>query len=404
MSLLSVYHPLWDQTRKAEDPSRCFEDDSLLLSTDFECGNGHKLRRIDDDFYELTIEAEPGHHMYSGKGYYFCFGVMNKSNAQRMVRIRIRPLWEPIWAQLSKHVVLKHRNEWSQLDPSHIHPAGEPAEAIEVELPLPGAVQGNELDNTLFVSNFHWWPYTEMVDYLGKLRPVGGLRVVEIGRSRQGRPLYAVEFGPDDAPCWVHAQTPQPSEMGSLACRALIDYLCSDEPQAVEARSRFKLCFIPMTNPDGTVHGYAVSNTQGRFPFFEAGGAATGEADVSPESVAVWQYLRHRRPSLFWEWHSNNWSRRPGHMLLRYRHDLLEDANRRRLWDDIEEGLLSLADTHHGNWTSRTEGAYQASMGFQTVTRLGAIACMIKQHDKFPLAASSRHAVACLQTALARWR
>ena len=89
--------------------------------------------------------------------------------------------------------------------------------------------------------------------------------VIEIGRE-----------GPE-APCMVHTQTPQPSEMGSLACRALIDFLTSDAPEAAAIRARFRVCLIPMTNPDGTVHGYGVSDGQGRFSFFEGHLAATGD-------------------------------------------------------------------------------------------------------------------------------
>jgi hypothetical protein len=90
-------------------------------------------------------------------------------------------------------------------------------------------------------------------------------------------------------------------------------------------------------------------------------------------------------------------------MLLRYRHELLPDAAQRRLWDDLEARLLALPDTHHGNWTSATEGLYQHSLGYQAVTRLGAISCMIKQHDKFPIERSRDHARAGLQAAAAAY-
>jgi hypothetical protein len=237
-----------------------------------------------------------------------------------------------------------------------------------------------------------------MVQYLRTLTDV---QVHEIGRSFGNRPIYAVEIGSDDndAPCMIHTQTPQPSEMGSLACRAMIDFLCSDAPDAAAIREFFRVCFIPMTNPDGTVLGYAVSDAQGRFPYFEGNLAAEGAPNATPETVVVWQYLKDHQPWLFWEWHSNNWSRRPGHMLLRYKHEILKDDFLRKIWDELEKRLLELPNTHHGNWTSHTEGLYQNSMGFQTLTRLGTISCMIKQHDKYLLEQSRVHAVECLKTA-----
>jgi murein tripeptide amidase MpaA len=225
--------------------------------------------------------------------------------------------------------------------------------------------------------------------------------VREIGRSYQGRPLFAVEIGREeaDAPTLVQTQTPQPSEMGSLTCKALIDYLCSDAPAAADLRRRFRFGFVPMTNPDGTVLGYVVSDAQGRFAFLEGHRAAAGDPQATPETVAVWRYLNEMQPWLFWEWHSNNWSRRSGHMLIRYRHELIQDEAKRRLWARIEDRLLTLPDTVHENWTSHTEGPYQRSMGFQAVTRLGIISTMIKHHDRFPLEVSQRHAIDCLKIA-----
>ena len=429
MSELSHYNPAWDQARARDGGAgRVLEDDSVLLATDFEGGNGAELRRIGPDHYAMRLETEPGEHAYSGNGYYLCFGVRNRRGAARTIRVRVqaptKPEWR--WAAQMRHMVLRRGGEWSQLDPEAIVPVEGAGDTVDIEVPLAGI---GETDGVVFVSNYHWWPYSEAVEWPRGL-PAERARVSEVGRSFQGRAIYAVEIGgagkphsgdggaasvrrtraedgPEDAgdaPCMVHTQTTQPSEMGSLACRGMVDHLCSDDPDAAEIRRRFRTCFIPMTNPDGTVLGYGVSDGQGRFPTFEGHLAAAGDANATPETATVWRYLAERRPWLFWEWHSNHWSRRPGHMLLRYRHELLEDERRRRVWDELEERLLTLPDTHHGNWTSQTEGVYQTTMGFQAVTRLGAISCMVKQHDKFPLAQSRDHAIECLRHAAAAWR
>jgi hypothetical protein len=105
--------------------------------------------------------------------------------------------------------------------------------------------------------------------------------------------------------------------------------------------------------------------------------------------------LTKERPWWFIEWHGNNWARRPGHALLRYRPHLLDEPSRRALWESIDDQLLALPDTHHGNWTDHDEGMYQISIGFQAVTRLGCIAHMIKHHDRFPLEDIRNHAIAC---------
>lgn len=397
MEGLSQYNACWEPARVGV-PGRVWHDDRLVLATDFEGGNGTDLRALAADHYAVRLEPEPGQHPFSGKAYYFCFGVRNLSAESRIIRVRLEATsWECGFREQTRHVVLRRGGDWFHLKVDRIHPVdGE--DAVDVELTLPA---GTEQDPVLFVSNFHWWPFSEFREHLSVLKGGEGVRVRDIGRSFQQRPIYAVEVGRDDvgAPTIVNAQTPQPSEMGSLACRHILEFLRSDDPVGADICRRFRLCFLPMTNPDGTVLGYGVSDAQGHFPFFEADRAAAGDPSATPENLAVWQYLQRLRPLLFLEWHSNNWSRRPGHMLIRYAHDLVADVGLRRTWDVLEERLLALPDTHHGSWTSWEEGLYQSSMGFQVVTRLGGLATMIKQHDKFPLEQSKRHAAACLRIA-----
>ncbi len=399
---LADHDSRWETARVSQ--AHIYQDADVCLATDMEGGNGSHLRRLGDGHYAVTLELEPGNHRFSGRSYYFCLGIRNQSRNPRdiVVRVVARSPGREAFAQGTRHVVLRHKGDYSQLDPAAIRLVPGQGDSVDITLHLPSASDG-----PLFASNFHWWPYSEVADYVRHLEDDRLARVHVIGHSHEGRPLYAVEIGPEGAgvPCMVHAQTPQPSEMlGSLACRAMIDWLRGPDPQAVRIRQGVLTCFVPATNPDGSVYGYGVSDAQGRFPYFEADLAARDDPEATPETIALWRYLCSRQPHLFWEWHSNNWARRPGHMLLRYRHTLSANDAQRQRWDALEDTLLALPNTHHGNWTSHDEGLYQRSLGFQAVTRLGAMACMIKQHDKFPLSVSQRHAIDCLQAAAGIWR
>jgi hypothetical protein len=297
-------------------------------------------------------------------------------------------------------MITRRRGEWVQLDPAAIRPASDRPTLLDVDLQLEPAGEEQE---PLFVSNFHWWPYSERVRYMQSIQ---GVRLREIGRSFQHRPIYAVELGSEDpqAPCILQSQTAQPSEMmGSHAIRAMIDYLLSEVQEASRIREAFRLCFVPVTNPDGSVLGYGVSDAQGRFPHFEVNLAAEGDPSATPENLARWRYLTELRPWLFWDWHSNNWYRRPGHVLIRFRPELSPNASIAPLWEEIENRLLALADTHHETWISRRQGNRDTA-SYEAVTRLGLISCIIKQHERFPLAKSREHAIACLRAATSAYR
>ena len=393
MKGLADFDSRWDQTART-GRGDVFEDDRLLVATDFEGGNGENVRQIAEDHSSVDLEKEPGEHRFGGLGYYVCLGLRNKLPEGRTVRVRMNATSEGYWGEQSASMVVRHQGVWTEIPVPNIHRISELPDSLDIDIMLPPG--GTSDEATIFVSNYHWWPYTEMLDWLGT---VDDTPVRQIGTSFRGRPVYAVEFGDPANPVMVHTQTTQPSEMGSLACKAMIDYLRSADPGAAEIRSRFHVCFIPMTNPDGTVLGFGVSDSQGRFPCFEGKLAAEHSPDATPETRNVWSYLEEKRPWLFWEWHSNAWKRRPGHMLLRYRPECLADEGRRAIWLDIDGKLLALPDTHHGNWTSHDEGLYQVTLGFQSVVNLGAISCMVKQHDKFPIEDSRRHAIQCLHVA-----
>ena len=213
MSRLHTYDPGWEDVRGATNahPARVYEDNTLLIATDFEGGNGHAIERLSGDRFSVRMEPDPGDHRFKGVGYYACVGVRNKTGTARRVRLHLsaRIHRGETWLG-QEHMVLRQGGRWRHLDPSALGSAGD---ALELSLDVPA---GGAESNTLFVSNFHWWPFSERLRYLEQLmRRAGSLaRVKVIGRSHQGRPIHAVEIGRDDAgaPTILNAQTTQPSE------------------------------------------------------------------------------------------------------------------------------------------------------------------------------------------------
>jgi hypothetical protein len=188
--------------------------------------------------------------------------------------------------------------------------------------------------------------------------------------------------------------------MGHHACRAILDFLLSDDPIAAEVLARHCICLIPHTCPDGTVLGYAISNSLGGCPYFEGAKAIADAPDAPVEEAAVWRYLQRKRPSLFIQWHSNHWASRPGHMLLRYDRSLVQDDDIRRLWTLFDDRLDAIpGNQSEGARTSRTRG-YTTSIGLGVATQLDGIPIMIKLHDKFELEDSMEHAVRCFLAAV----
>jgi hypothetical protein len=179
VSQLVGYNPLWEAARARDGgEGRVFEDEAVLLATDFEGGNGTDLHRIGPDHYSIRLETEPGQHAYSGNGYYLCFGVHNRRGQGRTIHVRVqaptRPEWR--WAAQMRHMILRQGGEWRQLAPDAIQPVAGQGDTVDIAVPLPG--EGS--DGVVFVSNYHWWPYSEVVAWLRRL-PASRARVTEVG-------------------------------------------------------------------------------------------------------------------------------------------------------------------------------------------------------------------------------
>lgn len=389
----------WDQSRRAENiASRTLDLPDIWISSEFEGGNGMDMGRLGPDHYFVQCEPDPGEHRFSGKSYYFCFAIRNPYPTQRRIAVRVAANGWNYFGGQTQHYIVRRRNEYQVVGPAACRPvrADNETDMLDLDILLPPGTDGEPI----VVSNFHWNRYTELRQWMATL-PKAAERV-ERGKSADGKlPITAIEIGNKSKPAILVAQTSQPSELGCTpVIQAMVEHVLQDTAHGKALRDNFRFCFLPMTNPDGQVRGLTVSTPGGRFPVFEGDKAVRGDADTVHEAKLLWSYLQQVRPVIYWEWHTNNWSRRPGNMVLRYRPEIIKDRKRRRDWTELEDAILRLPNTFHENFTSHTEGPYQPTMGFQAATQLGAIATIIKHHEKYPLRDSISFGLSCLELAV----
>ena len=374
--ITDFYNPIWDTTRK--DLADClYEDDSVILASNFECGNGFHFRKTKGAHYVVDIQPEPGNHIFSGKGFYFCFAALNKKDTPERIVLEVRRPNGSILA--TKFVIVKHGSQWSHLPKNQMRPEGA---FFEAELP-----PRSDTQPVRYFSNYHWYPYTEMAAYVKELASQRqGVRLRSIGKSVKGRDLWAVEVGREgkDVPTIVCAASSQAGEMGGHCCRAVIDFLLSNDADARQILSRHRVCLVPDTNPDGTVMGHGNSDAAGKFPNFCGGKTIAGDPDAPVEQVALWKYLKGKRPWIYIEWHSNHWDYRKGHWVIWFDPSLATDTTVRRVWDAFDKRLILLPNKKHdprgrGN---RTNFKYHLALG--VATELGGIPIILKVHDKYP--------------------
>jgi len=390
MSGLSNLVSHWDQSRVAQKADYWYEDDAILIATDFECGSGADITELGQDTFGMRSQPEPGHdHPFAGKSTYFCVGVHNKLEESRRVQLVITEFTHDL-DQVKYITVRQGHDHWYRLPLEDVVADTESGQ-LRLGIDLP-PFQGP--DSVLFLCNFRWHPYTDMAHYLrSRASECSFATLRSIGSTHGGREILALEIGERsaDRPRIAVAQTPQPSESGHWSCRSVIDFLLSDDPQAESIRARTFVSIIPHSNPDGTVLGHAMVNALGQNPYFDADRAVAG-LDASVESLAMWDHLRALRPWLYLEFHSAFQDYRKQHAILPYDKGLSSDPGIQILYDRCDAALAGIPGNFIETVTSLGSG-YTGSMGYMAGTRLGVVPYMYKLQDKFPHQDNLAHAL-----------
>ena len=90
MSSLSTFEKHWDGSRAVMGAKYSYEDEDILIATDFECGSGEEILKVEDDTFVMRSETEPGWgHIFEGKSTYFCVGIHNKRKTSRKINLLI---------------------------------------------------------------------------------------------------------------------------------------------------------------------------------------------------------------------------------------------------------------------------------------------------------------------------
>lgn len=103
--------------------------------------------------------------------------------------------------------------------------------------------------------------------WISKLRSTPSPKIITIGKSKLGRPIWAIELGngkKDLRPTVVFLSRQHPPEVsGFIAFQAFFSRLLEQDALAVGFRQNFRILAIPVINPDGVDEGHWRHNAGG---------------------------------------------------------------------------------------------------------------------------------------------
>ncbi|MBA4386429.1 MAG: hypothetical protein C0404_00505 [Verrucomicrobia bacterium] len=118
-----------------------------------------------------------------------------------------------------------------------------------------------------------------------------------IGRSLQGREIYAVEAGlPGKRPLVITARVHPYESIGSFMTLGMIEWLGGRSAEAAGIMQNHRIVILPMPNPDGVAAGFCKRTIGG----LDINNAATS---AEPEGIALAAFFRAMKPMASFDIH-----------------------------------------------------------------------------------------------------
>lgn len=292
--------------KEPNDQKRNLIGSEIVLTSEFEGGNGIEFKEYGDNIFSFMPERDPG-EKYSGQAYYFKFAVENKlvrTDAVKNITVTAIADYDDLWKGWGYCLNIKL---WKYSGSSITHMQLKNVKTTPKTMGINLSLQPRE---KIYISNMLSIPYTEMVNILEdiQLRYPTFLKLLEIGRSPMDNIIYSLRVNPDENH-WkdtskskiIVSGTPQSNEYGDYATILLLQKFLEMGAEYWDSLLDFRIEFIFFQNPDGIVLGKNMVNSKGENIFF---GFKDSIENISVENALVWEYLEKDPPVLYLEWHS----------------------------------------------------------------------------------------------------
>jgi hypothetical protein len=380
---------------------RFFSNNDTEITSDFECGNGEKIRQTGDNHFAFETHRDWGKgDPLNMQNWYFCVRVLNRSGRQRSLHFDVRiPSHK---SHSEAYVRAKRGNSWEHL-PVEVLSAADGScidcsrddWVFRITLPLAA-------DETVYLSNGFWFPPSEMTAWLGVTaeRHSDICTLDQIGRTNQGRPISVLTI-PDSGNTEkkkhiLVAASPQGSEIGAWVCRRLIEVLLGKDPFAVNIRKTLSVDIIPQTNPDGEALGSVMVNSSGQNPLFEFKQIAHGGTG-SAEAESLWNRVKNNPPDAYLEYHSYYQENRPSFRPYLFSPDLHHDKSLRAIAEEVSKRLLEIS-TGPPMIVEKNDERFSNSFPYQLIEKFDTIAHFYKLHQRESLEDNLDQAVRVFRT------
>ena len=279
------------------------EADRWRLQADIECGNARIIERTGSSHFQIAPREDPVPIEVQKKGpisnFVLYIEVANLDSQPREITIDVLiPTWL-IQARFDYFLRKAYLQRFpDDLEYYELAPERHASLPDRMRLRIDFAAGERKI-----ISTTPAYPYSAMRKKLETLvrRSNGKARIQEIGRTEEDRPILVLETGDKTKPRAVFVATFQSGEPSAWAILAMAEAALAD-PELTHFQQEYDLAFIPMTNPDGVVHGCNNVNGKGEIVLLGFSAEARGK-DGNHEAKVLWKFLAAKPPVVLIDFH-----------------------------------------------------------------------------------------------------
>ena len=262
--------------------------DTVRIRTDFPAAGQHRCLALEGDRFILRVDPEIAVDPPINPSPWYAFDIDSAHGGPVEVTLDYGGYWHRYAPRIRRPGA-----DWQRLDDAALD-VFEDDHRARLRLDLPAGETRIAAQPPLAPADIARWSE--------RFARGHGFRIVEYGRSRQGRALTAILAGPADADRLVIALTRQhpPEFSGGRAFEAFADTLAAALAQG--EMPGYRVLFLPLVNPDGVANGHWRLNAGGvdlNRDWFEA-----GEPEIAAAQALIEREAGERTVVAFLDFHS----------------------------------------------------------------------------------------------------
>ncbi|THU35853.1 hypothetical protein FAM09_20890 [Niastella caeni] len=233
-----------------------FENGAIVFSNNFSGARLNGIMQNNDSTFTVLITPE---NVPVNPSPWYSFAIWSKRKRTIYINFTYPPgVSHRYYPKISANAL-----NWKPIDSCDYFEKKRPARSDSATADV--SIRLSLKPDTLWVSAQELQTVKHTLNWIKEMARKPFISYAEIGKSKEGRPLYVLNIGRRRSKKMIMIISRQhpPEVTGYLAMRSFVETLCNNSPLAKQFRENYSVYVVPLMNPDGVENGHWRHNAGG---------------------------------------------------------------------------------------------------------------------------------------------